>query len=253
MSTDPDLQLLAEADPAADVTLSPVEAHVFLRATLDPPAGTGGVASEREGRWRRRATRIGAGAIALGVAVPALAYGGSFLAQTGVVVGPGGEWGPDSSELIDILAPDFAEFAATQWPDHAVLPRSYDAREFAHRLAEAMQDREVAWLAKHDPEAVGSTMSVDGLRTDFEFAARCVWMGQWLRSDATGDEAAEAEAATVLAESTTWYYTVSNDGGGVVESLEEVAAAAAAGDRAVLQNEVDLNCPDDSLTSGGGR
>lgn len=72
MLSDTELQVLAEADPAADITLSPIESHHFLRATLDAARPATDSAPARG--WRSRAVRVGIGALAIGVAVPTLAF-----------------------------------------------------------------------------------------------------------------------------------------------------------------------------------
>ncbi|MEA5055396.1 MAG: hypothetical protein VB093_18415, partial [Propionicimonas sp.] len=142
MFTEPELEMLAQADPARDVRLSQSESHALLRATLEAPGRTS-ISLPLAERWRNRAVRIGIGAAALGIVVPALAYGGNFLAQSGEFTPADGETGPISSEWINILAADFPDYAVTQWPDHIVLPGSYDQRTFARLVALHFQKVEV--------------------------------------------------------------------------------------------------------------
>ncbi len=248
MFTDEDLELLGQADPAREVTLSRVEAHTLLAATLDaleaqPVSPTA--------RWRKRAVRIGIGAASLGIAVPVLAYGGNFLAQTGAFAPAEGETGPVSSEWINLLAPDYPDYAVTQWPDHIVLPDSYDERTFALLVARYTQEVEWRNLEKSNAQDVKEGRPTAepevyepeiGTRGRFETQARCVWSAEWLAAYDSGDQAARDEAADVLADSATWAYTVMTDGGGVVDSYKELAAAAAAGDRAAVAAEVG-ECP----------
>lgn len=249
MFSDPGLQSLAEADPAAGITLSPIEAHHLLRTTLE--ADSEAVAAPTR-NWRSRAARIGIGAAAIGVAVPTLAFAASFLAQTGMFNHPGGENGPGTSEMINLLAPDYVDYAVTQWPAHVRLPASFDTREFARTRAQAIHDNAVASNAAEEHPSDASFMAVDGIRADFETAALCVWQNQWLSADAGGDRAAAAKAATMLEEATTWKYTVIFTQKESMEYLREVAAGAAAGDRGIVQDAAS-DCPAYTLTPDGGR
>lgn len=248
MHTDPDLKLLAEADPAADVSLSPIESHHLLRTTLDAsPSAT----SPARG-WRNRVVRVGIGAVALGIAVPALAFAGNYLAQTGMFNHPGGENGPGTSEMIDILAPDYVDYAVTQWPDYVTLPASFDVKEFARTRAQATHDAFVASNAAEEHPSDASYMAADGVKLDFEIAARCVWLNQWLDADARGDAAATAESAAKLDEAATWKYTVVFFTKEPLAGVRRVADAASAGDRAVVQADA-ADCPAYTRTPDGGR
>ena len=251
MSFDPELRMLAEADPAADVTLSPIEGHALLRATRDSSQTDSDPVTAVSG-WRSRAARIGIGAAAIGVAVPTLAFAASFLAQTGMFNTPGGETGPGTSELINLLAPDYVDYAVTQWPDHVTLPASFDVKEFARTRAQAIHDIQVAENAAEEHPSDASFMAVDGIRLDFEIAARCVWQNQWLSADASGDTAAAAEAAAMLEAATTWKYTLVFFTKEPLADLRQVAAAAKARDRAVVQDDA-ADCPAYTRTPDGGR
>lgn len=251
MSFEPELRTLAEADPAADVTLSPIERHALLRATLDAAQPDSNPATD-VGGWRSRAVRIGIGAVALGIAVPALAFAGNYLAQTGMLNHPGGENGPGTSEMIDLLAPDYVDYAVTQWPNHVSLPASFDVQEFARTRAQAIHDNAVAANAAEEHPSDASFMAADGVRADFETAAICVWQNQWLSAVAGGDRAAAAKAAAMLEEATMWKYTLVFFDRESIANLQQVAAAARVGDRAAVQDAA-AGCPAYTLAPDGGR
>lgn len=248
MFTDSELKALAEADPAADVTLSPIESHHLLRTTLDASPST---TSPARG-WRNRVVRVGIGAIALGVAVPALAFAANYLAQTGMFNHPGGENGPGTSEMVDLLAPDYVDYAVTQWPDYVTLPASFDVKEFARTRAQAIHDIQVAENAAEEQPSDASFVAADGIKLDFEVAARCVWLNQWLSVDAAGDKAAAADAAAKLDEATAWKYTVVFFTREPMADLRKVAAAAGAGDRVIVQDAA-ADCPAYTRIPDGGR
>lgn len=249
MFSDPGLQSLAEADPAAGITLSPIEAHHLLRTTLEADSEAAAAPTRS---WRSRAARIGIGAAAIGVAVPTLAFAASFLAQTGMFNHPGGENGPGTSEMINLLAPDYVDYAVTQWPAHVTLPASFDVKEFARTRAQAIHDTQVAENAAEEHPSDASFMAADGVKLDFEIAARCVWLNEWLSADASGDTAAAANAAVKLVEATRWMYTVAFFTKEPLADLRQVAAAAGAGDRGIVQDDA-AGCPAYTRTPDGGR
>lgn len=257
MLSDPELQLLAEADPAGNITMSPIESHHFLRSTLDASRPASDMVAISARRQRSRAVRVGIGALAIGAAVPTLAFAANFLARTGMFNRPGGENGPGTSEMIDLLASDYVDYAVTLWPDHVTLPTSFDTKEFARTVAQATHDQEVAneaaWFEEHDAEEVyGSLMAADGVKFAFEEAARCVWLSQWLAADSRGDIAAAEEAATLLDEATTWTYTVVFYDDATMTNEKQTVAAARAGDRGTVQDAAGF-CPAYTLAPEGGR
>jgi hypothetical protein len=152
---------------------------------------------------------------------------------------------------VDVLKPDFVDYAITQWPTQAVLPHGYSSKVFpravARKYKQTVSSNDIAHGAPAILETVGS------LRRHFESVTQCVWMEEWLRLDATGEPTAASHAAEVLSESATWPATVATDGGGVVDSLKRVASAAKAGVRAPVQEEVDVNCADYTTYEGARR
>jgi hypothetical protein len=231
MNSDAELDILKQADPAADIRLTRAEAHVYLAATLD---------AVQPGRARRRTKRtvatIGA-VLGLAVGVPAAAYAVHFLALTGQYVKVDTfepvESGSPEQEVVEISSPDYPDYVATEWPDYAPLPKGYDQKTFAKAVGAALQ--QAATSSEMGQGAPGVLGTVLGVRTDLESAARCVWLQEWV--DAKPDSSQRQRAASVLLDATTWPATVATDGGGVVDWERSVAEAAKDGKEAVVRQE----------------
>lgn len=236
--SDPELAALMEADPAADVTLTPTEARVYLAATL------AGSSRTRPTRWRRRAIAATALLVGLGISVPGVAYGGWFRALTGEYVNPftfesTQDRDPDN-QVVEKTSPDFPQLVASEWPSYVPLPEAYDQKVFVNAVGQYMHDSAVAAVKKDG--ASGFEGTVAEIHGDLEHAGRCVWIQEWL--DAAPGSAQRSRASSVLRDSVQWPQTVATDGGGVVDSLRKVAQAAKDGNASVVREEDSLNCTD---------
>jgi hypothetical protein len=247
MHTDPDLKALVAADPAADVELTSAEAHVYLTAAL-ASAQTRTPLATGQTRWRRRLTKVAVGLLGVTVLVPAVAYGGNYLALTGEYEG---KHGNPLNEEVDILKSDFVDYAVTQWPDQAVLPTGYRPAVFARTVAtELKKGLSANEMASGAP---GVLLTVQNLRAIFEESAHCVWMEEWLSVDAAGDRTSAEHAAEVLDESSTWPATVALSDKGGLQLSKEIADAARIGDRAPVAEYVATNCVDYTSYEGARR
>ena len=236
--SDPELAVLMEADPAADVTLTPTEARVYLAATLADSSRT------RPTRWRRRAIAATALLVGLGISVPGVAYGGWFRALTGEYVNPF-TFEPvkdrdPNNQVVEMTKADYPQLVASEWPSYVPLPDGYNQTAFATAIGQRMHDNAVADAKREGAPGVEETVAL--IHTDLENAGRCVWIQEWL--DAAPNSAQRQRATALLAESATWPATVASDGGGVVDSLRTVAEAAKTGNTSVVRNEDSTNCID---------
>lgn len=235
--SDPELAALLEADPAADVTLTPAEAHVYLTAALNEPTPT------RPSRWRRRAIAATAVLVGLGISVPGVAYGGWFRALTGEYVNPD-TFEPthdrnSGGQVVEITGADYPQLVASQWPSYVPLPKGYNQKVFATAVGKYMGDKAAADAKREG--APGSLGTVALIRIQLEFTGRCVWVQHWL--DAAPHSAERDRATTVLAQSADWPATVAN-GGGLSDSYRELAQAAKKGDTSAVRTEDSTNCMD---------
>jgi len=184
-------------------------------------------AARNQGRAGHR-LRLGivAGAVALGlgggiVAAPAVADTiREWFAVAEWQPDPAGEVLPDS-EMVDLSAPDLAEYIASRYPEWLPLAPGTTRQQ----LIDAVVGR---WQAV--PEA-GFTQEV-GFREDFESLAYCSWVDAWLTS---ADSSVVSRATDVMREAIEWPAFVATDGGGRAEFLTAYAMAAEAGDRDGVQ------------------
>lgn len=234
--SDPELAALLEADPAADVTLTPTEAHVYLAATLADTSRT------RQTRWRRRAIAAAALLVGLGISVPGVAYGGWFRALTGEYVNPFTfestlDRNPDN-QVVEKTSPDFPQLVASEWPSYVPLPEGYDKKVFTSAVGQYMHDSAVE--AANKDGASGYQGTVAEIHGDLEHTGRCVWIQNWL--DSAPGSAQRHHASRVLRESAQWPQTVATGSGGTTDSIRRVAQAAKDGNSWVVKQEDSLNC-----------
>lgn len=236
--TDPELAALMEADPAADITLAPTEAHVYLAASLEESS------RKQTSRWRKRVIAATALLVGLGIAVPGVAYGGWFRAITGEYVNPDTfESTQDrnpNNQVVEMTAPDYPQLVAGEWPTYVPLPDGYNQKVFATAVGQYLHDTAVATTKEEG--APGYEGTVELVHTQLEFTGRCVWIQHWL--DAAPHSAQREHAATVLAQSVQWPATVANLDAPGIESFQKLAQAAKNGDASVLRNEDSVNCMD---------
>ena len=227
------LNALAEADPARGLGVTDEAARRLVRASLRAGVGTG--------RPRQRLAALIVGVVAvLGVGVPGVALAAGYLAQTGWFgsPNPGSPDGTepigteaDASEWVDVMAPDYVDFAVSVWPDYATLPPGYDTASFAAAISRAYVASEAA-----QNDGLGSLRQVTGIRSEFEQFARCAWRAEWLNANDAGDASRQSAAAGTLVGAATWPATVASDGGGIVDEERAVGDAASSGDRLAVES-----------------
>lgn len=179
-------------------------------------------------RPRRRAWVIGGiiGALVIGAAAPATAGAvRDFLAQTGQYGAGTGE-DPDTTEWIDLTAPDAGEYMITLYPDYLPVPSGVDERQFRQEVVD--QVIASARQSSANEGGVAVMQQSTGLVRTFESATYATWIGVWLAAD---DDAGRAEATRVLREACDWPAIVATDGGGIVDMMRRFADAAEHGDR----------------------
>jgi hypothetical protein len=166
------------------------------------------------------AAAVGVGLVVVGGGAAAATWSSTF---TGIF-GAGGQSENDTTEFLDVSAPDFAAVALQLGADIPFPPG----------------DSAAAYV----PIVFGSDglVQVSGVRMTLALDAVCAWSGVWLQATAAGDAAQSHAAATVLGEAASWPAIADHDGGGVVVSLQRVADAAAAGDDGPVREHWEANC-----------
>lgn len=198
------------------------------RAALQPPELSPGTTAllaaatrerARSRTIRRRIVAAAAGtALLVGgvVAAPAAAEGlRRFLAQSEWQPAAGGEILPDS-EMVDLGAPDLAQYIDTIYP--TALPLA-PGQTRAGLVAQVV-------AAYSQPDA---TMQEVGLRRALERLAYIGWLDEWNAAHAAGDATRERAALAVIADAPTWPAFVATDGGGITAFMSRGAKALAAG------------------------
>ena len=254
-ANDPDLAVLALADPAVDLQLDSGRARFLLAQVLE--ADTATQARRHRQRWRRRATRTGVGLVVTALAGTGIAWGGGWLTETGVYGAPG-QTENDTSQWLNVLAPDFVDYAVTLWPDGVPLPAGYDQAALAQAIAAHEQQVSAASAAElgpsGQPAATAVWQQVTGVQVRFAAIAQCAWMAQWTSAVANGDDAVRDRALTVLTQSVAWAPLVAADGGGVEAQVETAVTAAARGDNGPLTTYyVEWGCAEAMANLGAGQ
>ncbi|QTX05387.1 hypothetical protein [Agromyces archimandritae] len=182
-----------------------------------------------DGRGRKRGLKkrwhVG-GAVALAslsVAVPA-AGTALWLARTGEFGDPSRSTEEDSSEWIDLTAPDVPEVVDDSYPAYLDLPPGAspsDAVEDVQRI-----------MGRLGVDAGGSGIAQDGLIVStYEGWAICSWFDYWL----DGDDAAKAVAVDWLGDVANYPAITALDSGGVVDGLHKSVSSARDGDSAAVE------------------
>jgi len=183
------------------------------------------------------------GVFAIGaVAAPAAAdVLRAFFAQTGTF-GNAEMSEEDSSEWIDLLAPDAREYIASVYPDYLPVPSGIDAQQF--RLTVADSIIATARTTSEQEGGGGVLQQRTGLVRSFEQTAYGEWIRTWLVADKAGDLVARDAAAAVMQKATTWPAFVATDGGGIIARMQTFADAAHDGDRDGMQAAAQYNLVD---------
>lgn len=208
--TDDELDARLAQAAAAAPSVHPGTAALLVMATRER-------ARSRMLRRRIAATAAGTALLIGGVAAaPAAAEGVKrFLAQSDWQPAAGGEILPDS-EMVDLGAPDLAEYIDSIYPEWLPLAPGQTRAALVAEVAAA--------------SAQADTMTQEvGLRRALERLAYIGWLDEWIAGHAAGDGAREDAALAVIADAPTWPAYVATDGGGITAFMSRVAAALAAG------------------------
>jgi hypothetical protein len=189
--------------------------------------------SERRPFLRRRSKRL----VALGAAgmilVPGAAVAATmhFTAQTGQYGRPGMTEN-DTSEFINMCAPDIRAFVATLAPTTRPLPAG---TTWPHLIDE------VAAPATGDcpPTGPGEIQQVTGLRVRLLMATTCPWDIDFLHADSAGDATESRYAGQQLAGT---YDAINALGGYGDDNWKPLRDAAAAGSRPLIERDYRANC-----------
>lgn len=239
---------LALADPAADSQLDPARARLIVARVV--AAETAALERRQSHRWRRRAGRVSLGVVVLALAGTGVAWAGGWLTETGQYGLPG-LTEEDTSQWLNVVAPDFVDYAAGLWPEGVSLPPGYDLDQVARAEAAWQQQVSVEAAAEAGDPGGAVWQQVTGVQAGFAFTAQCAWMDQAVMA---GPGSAERDQAlTVLAQSTRWPVLVATDGGGVEATVIEALAAADAGDPGPLNDLYQRDCGATMAAIGGGR
>ncbi|HEX3900389.1 MAG TPA: hypothetical protein VHW74_14575 [Mycobacteriales bacterium] len=179
---------------------------------------------------RKRMIAVGAAGMILvpGVAVAATLH---FTAETGHY-GPPGLTESDTSEFINMCAPDIRAFVATLAPTSRPLPAGTTWPELIDQ---------VATPAPGDcpPSGPGEIQQVTGLRVRLLMATTCPWDATFLHADDTGDAAGRTYAGKQLAST---YDAINAIGGYGDDNWKPLRDAAAAGSRPLVERDYRANC-----------
>ena len=136
----------------------------------------------------------------------------------------------DTSEILDLCAPDFRSVADRLAPPSLPLPEGLTLPMVQEAL-----------FAKPDPDCSGSgaLTQATGISERYEAYARCSWYNAYLNDPAARPQASRALKALANSE-----LTKITDGGGVQAYHNQIADAAAAGDVEAVRHDKDLNCGD---------
>ena len=206
------------------------------RRDLDPAAvreAATGLARDVARRPRRRTRRRGVaiGLAALVVAVPGTAAAFQWTTHTGIFGDPvANTEDVDSSEILDLCAPDFPATARRLMPADLPLPAGA-TRTDATRVV-------VHTWTKDCRQGSGALMQATGVSHAFESYAWCSWVNTWMADPASRPAAADAlhhYATSHLAR-----LTAGDDN--VLPWLGRIADAAERGDVKQVAYEQDVNC-----------
>ena len=187
------------------------------------------VARRPRRRTRRRGLAIGLAALV--VAAPGTAAAYQWTTHTGMFGDPvANTEDADSSEILDLCAPDFPATAARLAPEQLPLPVG-DTRAEATRVV-------VRTWTKDCRRGDGALMQATGVSHAFEGYAWCSWVNTWMADPASRPAAAGAlhhYANSHLARLTA-------GDANVLPWLNKIADAAAEGDATQVAYEQRVNC-----------
>ena len=216
------------ADPLAGL-LRPARRDVDAAALVDASVA---LARDVTRRPRRRTPRraVAIGLAALVVAVPTSAAAYQWTTHTGLFGNPAYTEDVDSSEVLDLCAPDFPATARTLAPERLPLPAGATTEETARTVVHS--------LTRDCRHGRGVLTQATGVSHTFEAYAWCSWVNTWL-----ADPAQRAEAADALhyyANSDLARLTAGDDN--VLRWNNRIADAARDGDAATVRREQQVNC-----------
>ena len=182
---------------------------------------------------RARRRRLGAVTIsvaALAVVAPATAAAYQWTTHTGIFGQPDKYTEDvDTSEVLDLCAPDFPATARSLIPNNLLLPAGATVGEARSTV--------IRILTKDCAQA-GQLMQATGVTSHAESWAWCSWVNDWVADPAARTDAAQAMKYYANDDLT---HTVDADGG-MTRWLNRIADAAAAGDEHQVKYEQRINC-----------
>ena len=179
-------------------------------------------------RTRRRAVAVGLAALV--VAVPGTAAAYQWTTHTGMFGNPAYTEDVDSSEILDLCAPDFPATAARLMPERLPLPAGATRAEATGVV--------VSTWTKDCRQGNGALMQATGVSHAFEDYAWCSWVNTWM-ADPSARPAA-ADALHYYASSRLARLTAGDDH--VLPWLNGIARAAGRGDAQKVGYEQRVNC-----------
>jgi len=231
---------LRRADPASQWAMAPgaTEGLVGELRGMDVTAKASSM-----GRHRRWIAFLLAGVTCLGgvsVAAPAVANFMGFFAEdvenpppvpTSTAEGQVRNEAIPTSEWINPLASDYAEFAKTKYAS-LPLPLGYDEALLKNASASKEAD-----MYRGNDQGDGIITQDIAPAVRYEDIVRCIWQKEWLDQHQQGNAQAQSEAVTVLRQSLAWPATVATDGGGVVQRMTQTVSAAESGNAAQVEED----------------
>lgn len=192
-------------------------------------------AVRRSAPRRRPRRRIAIGLAAVLVAAPTTAAAYEYGARTGLFGDPAYTEEPDSSEWLDMCAPDYARIVADHRPAPGMrLPAGLDW-SMAVEHAQGM-------TATACSNGSGGRRQEIGIDRELNYWAQCAWLREGVAAIDAGDDSRRAAAALALRHYGDSKVNHLTDGGGIVEQDLAIAAEVADGDATRAREQVALNC-----------
>lgn len=215
--------LLVAGRPEVDTTaLAQPSARLARQISATPPA---------RGRRRRRGVAISVAALVAMVPTSAAAY--VWSTHTGVFGQPDRYTEDvDTSEVLDLCAPDFPSTAWSLMPKDLRLPHGATLRQ-AFDAVERSMTRDC-----RDGDGIGAVTQATGVPAQAEGYAWCSWVNTYLAEPAERDDAASALKLYANSDIT---HVVDADGA-MTRWENKVADAAARGDAGPVRYDQRVNC-----------
>lgn len=184
-------------------------------------------------RPRRRRRVIALSVAALVVTVPTAAAAYTWTTHTGIFGQPDKYTEDvDTSEVLDLCAPDFPATARTLMPEDLLLPDG--------ATAQGAFDTVLSWMTRdcRDGDGIGARMQAVGVPSRAEAYAWCSWVNVYLSEPPARQEAAAALEHYAGSDLT----RLVDADGGMTRWMNQIADAAARGEVERVRYEQRTNC-----------